>query len=872
MGRLDVFLLTSNEMQPQGQIKLAVKRFHASPTLDQWLSHSVIVPMASGPEDSLVDDTSSSLGDSTYDFLDDKSGFTTDDEDTSNLTRSISSSAAHDAGLPAVHESQDTAHTARPLHDAASTDDAATEDRGNMGVDEQSDIKLDEPLRISANAARVVEGSHTLRIFDELEVKEMKSIVGTQAPLFQLKATVRQTMAGHTLSLGRPFKVLYVGDISAKDTIIQKIGSALTASVRSSLSGSEKPLSPRFNVIPISSFGETRSPEVLLVDSLGIEIKVDHCESATFARKEDSNDSISLRLSNHTLLTSIWSSPESRFTVLAESPGWELPQLAVFYLSDTELVEAKQTRRFARSFMSRHKVSCLVITQSQLWGRSIEAITLDYLTPHLCLETSGLESVRPRIIKRLPIDLPTFLNLDAVQVNRNLACLVDASSMADAKVKDLSIQKSSIPGRELIADETGRCSTRGVRTVSLDWIDLVLGKVQSIYKSPISALFLLALISCLGVVPYLAYSGSTIGNAQVFQPIRVSSLEHSKAAVESNAVRVEAAITSHLASTAPLRTTTPNFEAARHANTDLASFLLDSHALTPNNSAKFKVHVVGDRHVILRPPHWFMRYRKAPKLVFKIARKNKAVEHELSMLFDGVYALKISREDAYGCLDVSVGTTSKPKINETFQIDFGNSWLRRAGWKGVARTVTDSMRGDIHLVHTSLSVLRMHTTTGIQRYARDVVEKVRAIGRDLETAKMTTLNQAASTAGLGLAQTRKLSRTVSSTLITKGVILKKQLSLQSRRIRSDVRQHAGNKAVNLKHSIHHFSQAFTGASVKAMGQIVKQLPQDHFRSAQKRTLKAWWKLAGVPKQTPGSSTVRGAQRNKVQRSKRVGGK
>ena len=860
-------------MQPQGQIKLAVKRFRASPTLDQWLSHSILVPMASGPEDSLVDDTSSSLGDSTYDFLDDKSGFTTDDEDTSNLTRSISSSIAHDAGLPAVHESQDTAHTARPLHDTASTDDAATEDHGNMGVDEHSDIKLDEPVRISANTARAVEGSHTLRIFDELEVKEMKSIVGTQAPLLQLKATVRQTMAGHTLSLGRPFRLLYVGDISAKDTVVQKIGSALTASARSSMSGSEKPVSPRFNVVPISSFGETRSPEVLLVDSLGIEIKVDHCESATFAKKEDSNDLISLRLSNHTLLTSIWSSAESKFTVLAESPGWELPQLAVFYLSDIESMEAKQTRRFARAFMSRHKISCLVITQSQLWGRSIEAMTLDYLTPHLCLETSGLESVRPRIIKRLPIDLPTFLNLDAVQVNRNLACLIDASSVADMKIEDLSIQKASIPGRELIADETGRCSTKGVRTKSSVWFDLVLAKVQSIFKSPISALFLLALVfSCLGVVPYLAYSGSTIGNAPVFQPVRVSSLEHSNAVIGSSAVRVEAAVTSHHISTALPRTTSPNFEAAKHANTDLASFLLDSHALTPNNSAKFKVHVVGDRHVVLRPPHWFMRYRKAPKLVFKITRKNKTVEHELSMLFDGVYALKVSREDAYGLLDVSVRTISKPKINETFQIDFGNSWLRIAGWKSVAQTVTDSIRGEIQLVQTSLSVLRMHTNTGVQRYARDAIEKVHGIRRDIETVKWTTLNRTASTAGLVLAQTRNLPRTVSSKLNANGMILKKQLSLQSRRVRSDLYQHAGNKSAALRHAVDHFSQAFTGASVKAMGQRVNQLRQDHLRSAQKRALKAWWKLAGVPKQALGGGTVTGVQRKKVQRSKKAGGK
>ena len=706
-------------MQPAGQSKPAIKRFHASPTLDQWLSHSVIVPMASGPEDSVIDDTSSSLGDSTYDFLDDKSGFTTDDEDASNMTKSISSTGVNDPALPAIHDSQGTAPTIMPLPRTTPCnrdEDVVTEEDQEDTDDEHEDIKLDEPFRVSANAARSVEGSHTLRIFDEHEVKEMKNIVGTQTPLSQLKATVRQTMAGHTISLAGPFKVFYVGDQGAKDTIIQKIGSALTASLHGSLSAKGKRGSSRFNVIPISSFGETRSPEVLLVDSLGIEIKVDHCRSATHARKEDSNDSIALHLSDDTLLTSSWSSHESSFTVTADHPGWELPQLAIFYLSDSESIEARQTRRFARSFMSRHKVSCLVITQSQLWSRIIEAMTLDYLTPHLCLESTGMENVRPRVIKRLPIDLATFLNLDAVQVNRNLACLGDAS-LSETKFKDLSsIQKSVTARHGLVADETGRCSIESVDTQYSPWVDFLVHKARPLIDSPVSALFLLALaFSCLGLVPYFAYSGSSTANAPIFQHSHETSLEHLTTAIQPSAARSQLRLSSQLPSIAPLQTASPAAKSTSHANTDLASYLLESHALTPNNSAKFKVHVVGDRHVVLRPPHWFMRYRKAPKLIFNITRKNKLVEHELSMLFEGVYALRVSREDAHGLLDVSVRTTTKPKINETFQVDFGSSWLRVAGWKDVARTLSDSIRGDVELVRTGLSVLRQNTNTGVKK-------------------------------------------------------------------------------------------------------------------------------------------------------------
>lgn len=853
-------------MQSQEHRRPAVKRFHKTPTLDQWLSHSVIVPMASGPEDSFVDDTSSSLGDSTYDFLDDKSAYTTDDEDVSNLTESTTSNDAHDSDIPAIEQSQNTAHTVRPSHNAASPnqDDAAIEeDDQRINDDDHPDIKLDEPLRFSASVARSVEGSHTLRIFDELEVKEIKNIVGTQAPLSQLKATVRQTMASNTMSLRGLFKILYIGDNAAKDTIVQKIGSALTASLGSSTSRLEMPGSSRFSVVPISSFGETRAPEVLLVDSLGVEIKVDHCVSATFARKEDSNDSISLRLSNGMLLISTWSSHESKFIISADSPGWELPQLAVFYLSDTETMEAKQTRRFARSFLSRHKVSCLVITQSQLWSRSIEAMTLDHLTPHLCLETSGLDNVRPRVIKRLPIDLATFINLDAVQINRNLACLAEVSFSAETKFKDLSVQKDDNVKRELIADETGRCSMEAAGTKYSGWVDSILEKIHSLVESPISALFLLTLaFSCLGMVPYFAYSGSAISNAPVFQPVPTSSLQHMRTAAKSNAVQVESALASHLASTAPMRAALPSLEAASHANTDLASFLLDSHALTPNNSARFKIHVVGDRHVVLRPPHWFMRYRKAPKLVFNITRKDRSVEHELSMLFDGVYALKISHEDAHGLLDVSVRTTSKPKISETFQVDFGNSWLRIDGWKDIARTVSDSIRKDLQLVQTGLSILRTHTNTGMQTYTRDVVGKMHSVRRDLINARDTALSRTATTTDLMLAQTKGLSRVVSNKISYKSAVLRKQLSLHSRHVSSDLGQYAGSQAAALKQKIKLFSRLIQSINIKAVGKSVQQLRQDRLRSTQKKALKAWWKIAGVPKATSGGSASQRPQRRK----------
>ena len=862
-------------MQSQGESKPRVKRFPTTPNLDQWLSHSVIVPMASGPEDSFIDDTTSSLGDSTYDFLDDKSGFTTDDEDTSNLTQSVSSSKADHVDLPAIQQSQDTARPFRPVHSAGQAEEAeeaSTEgDQGNM-VDDNSDIKLDEPFRSSLSTMPSVEGSHTLRIFDDHEMREMFSIVGTQAPRSQLRATVRQTMAGHTLSLGAPFRLLYVGEAGAKDAIVQKIGSALIASSGSSVSRLEKAGSSRFNIVPISSFGETRSPEVLLVDSLGIEINVDHCSSATFSRKEDGNDSVSLQLSSGMLLTSTWSSHDAKFSVSTDIPGWELPHIAVFYMSEPESMDSKQTRRFARSFMSRHKIPCLVITQGQLWNRPTEAITLDYLTPHLCLEISGMDNARPRIIKRLPIDLATFLNLDAVQVNRNLACLTDVRATVEKKSQDLPISNAK-SRQDPSARERSYCYGRKVGHDYSTWSDYLLENVRLAVKSPFLGLVVLALtFSCLGMRQYLAYcqSGSVIANVPAFPPLQPSSFEQPKLTTKANTARVELTPTHIRVPSAPLSTASPKAKAGIQSNTDLASFLLDTQALTSNNSANFQVHVVGDRHVVLRPPHWFMRYRKAPKLSFSITRMKQPVKYELSILFDGVYALKVPREEAYGVLNVSVRTASKPMINETFQVDFGNTWLRVASWKNAARTVSNSILGDIKLVQRGLSIIHTNANTEVQRIKQDVVKKVETARGGLDWIRLVSSNRTAMATRLVQAQTKGLSRAISKRFSSKGTVLTKQLSIHSQHVRGDLNNYIGNRAAAFKNAMQIWVRSIHGIDYRSVRKGVGRLGQDHLRSTQKEALKAWWKLVGVPRQAFRQSAVEEARRKRGVRSGKKG--
>ena len=850
-------------MQSLAENRPRVKRLPTIPTLDEWLSHSVVVPMASTTEDYPFDDTTSSLGDSTYDFLDDRSTATTDDEGSANLTLSFSSSDGPESETPIIHQSQTSALASGPEDDGEDT----TEDNQGSHVLQGGDwgIKFQEPLSVSNDATRCFEVSHVLRDLEGREIGEVLPNTSGDALPTQLSLTVKQTMASHTLVPDGSFRLLFVGDVVAKDPIMQKLGSALAASSESSTHGHEKTTS-RFNIVPISSFGGARSqsPEVLLVDSVGLEMSVQDCISASFSRKEDGNDSICLLLPEGMRVTSTWSSSESRF-VVSRGPGdWELPNVAIFYLSDTDTMATKLTQRFARSFMSRHKIPSLVITQTQLPTNRAEAITLDYMTPHLCLESNISDRGRRSILKRLPIDLSTFLELNARQLNKNLACLVETRWAGKAS------QRHSIPlkyGGETAAMPAVEKESKEISSSSATWATLK----RDLYLKPaeqhsliLGALFLLILLPGLLTSNFLKNTNVTssfsgLGTDERVVRASVTNLKGPAPPMgESTKPRVPSALATTFSTPAPVQTRTSKGQPAVDSNTDLASFLLDSHALTPNNSAKFKVHVVGDCHVVLRPPHWFMRYRKAPKLLFNITRQEGTVEHELLMLFDGVYALKVPREEAYGMVNVSVRTTSKPKINETFQVDFGNSWLKAAGWKKAAYAMTATLRGDLDLVQNGLSTVYAHTSLGLQVFVHDAARTADTVRKEAERIRSASVNHTLRTTDLILAQTKDLSRSLSSSLSNSTSAISKHVALYNHHIRKDLALYIEHKKAAIEHSARSLSRSTPKVDLQRLAHTADSLRASHLKETQKNALKAWWKIAGLPKQEPAQVVHEGA--------------
>lgn len=852
-------------------LKFPTISVHGTPA--GWLSQSQLVTMTSQHDDNLCDDTSSSLGDSSYDFVDDRSIATTDDEDQDAMTESITSSDGHESDQSNLRQSQSRSQDPKGMssrtegsNNSNDQEPCSESDPSSFGREsdlqamtdqiptkqlheQQEAIEFVEPSVTNLNFSRPIEVSHTLKTFD-----------GKDAPVSNLNfnmlerrsgkvaVTVRQTMASHGIQLrGRPYKILYVGNSSTRDVIVQKIATALAASLNNSFSpNSERRRSSKFNVVPISVFGEEDSPEVVLIDSSGLEMSVEECSFASFARNEGGNDSIRMQLSDGSQVTSAWSG--SKFII---SDDWKIPDIAVICSSEKDSVAVKQTRRIARSFMSRHAVQTIVVTEESYWDSHADAMTLDYLTPHIHLEP--LEPIGPnctRTVRRLPIDLATFLRIDASQMNRNLACL-DAARVSS---KSCAPSKVTKPGRS----SHDRLSFQEICNAFA--ADFQKDGLKGLNRYEYMAGFVVLLMSVLGmVVVGFGLTGilgaSRVSNSRVF-PINEAS---SSILTVSTSTTVTAAplslpsfsaLSATLASSTPAASTPAQVSPVRSLSTDIdiASFLLDAYALAPNKSEQFKVHVLDDSHIVLRPPHWFSKMKKAPKLSFSVTRGDKKLDHEISTLFDGVYALQIPREDSYGMLNFRVWTESKPKIEESFELDFGSSWFKVEGWKKACRVLTESIRGDLNSVQTHLNSFYDHTRIGLSKSLQQQRARI-AAQREAETAMLHShLEAAVKTKELVVAQAMGLVRTISGTWHDRRTAAFYLTKKHADNITKDLAVYARNKTSMLSRQSRALALTATRSNVKAFRGL-GIFSQRHLRETQKKSLQILWTIGRVPKKT-----------------------
>lgn len=825
-----------------------------------WLAHSLTLSMASHADDSSVEENFSSAEDTTWDIIDEASVVTSDDEDRNLSRQPTPSSDGYEAdhGVKDYNESNETSDESLDVESAC----GGFSDGGYQGkipsaryhALNSAPVNIDPTLARTAQAEPFkfheafpsdvqnfdhVEVSHVVKVFEESEREQVSHGFGLMPIPGILIGTVRQRMNNQGLRLTAPYKILYVGPQSSKDPIVRKLGAAL-ASSPSVTKFQQRGGPSRFTIVPISSFGTGSCPDVVLVNSLGLDMSVEDCISASYVKEEAWNDTISMKLDSGKIVESTWKHSKNAFVV---SKDYKLPDVAIICLPTREEILPQHTQLLARSFMARHEVPVVVISPDAEWKKPSLKMELDFRTPHFCLEARGRNSQEHRVLRRLPIDLSTFLDIDASQMNRNLACIV---SSAESYTTDSAKSRDHSHGQ--IKFELPILSKLHDRLKVMHAL-----LPQSLRSSPSFTIIVILTGLLLYGIAFLSPHSATSSLRDFERPSKPASTPNlgslSLGSLESSSSSPWPSTAASAQTSMPTARYSSRNIALKHTNTDLASFLFGS-SMAPNKSDKFKVHVIGDCHIILRPPQWFTLVKRAPALLFKVTRQSKNIRYEFSTLFDGVYALKLPREDAYGILDISVWTIKRPKINETFDVDFGTPCLKVAGWKKATQVMTEQVRRELLLAQTGLSIAYEQTSAGVQAFVQDAWKMADSALKEVEKAGISSLNHTSKTTEIMITQSKKLSRAFSRQLYRHSSQTSLRLGLQHRNLRSDVAKYSRRMASLLTDHAQALMEAASGLNVVALAQEVQTYRENHFRETQKKALHVWWKVRGLPPNRP----------------------
>lgn len=563
-------------------------------------------------------------------------------------------------------------------------------------------IEFEEPF--GSLGAENVSVKHTVKEFTKEESEASARNMNLPNPPSHLILTIRQTMSKQGLLTKDPLRILYVGSHSAKQDIIHKIASSVAASVegqeRSSRSSSQI-----YNVVPVSAFGSEKTPEVELMHSSGYQIKVDDCLSAQVFKFEDipgKPDIIKLNLEEPSTYHSVpEDDPSRRFRYhFIIEPEWELPHVAVFYCSESDDVQARCTRTLARKFMNRHSIPSIVISHKQLTGRA-HGMSLDQRSIHMCLEPRETNGKGNIVLKRLPIDLASFLNIDARQMNRNIAYLTGLYEHTSPTSQTVTKKLDHFVIESTTEKEVEKMSAGDLK----EMLTNVLRKVNSLLPLVGIALIIWSAMS-LGISDYhQRFNGPSISiNSKAMSAVPMMTASITGAASSASAISAIPATSTSTQAGAPstVHSSPPNWSLSR-PQLDFEK-LTETTRKTSKSDMKCdacRAEILGDREILIRiPPGLTVRWLFKKAMSVNITRNNISVDTERAYTSEDGIILLIPKKEAYGVLNISVVTTKKPLINETFQVDFGTNPLQTVNTVSKFYTLfkedTEKILKDIH--------------------------------------------------------------------------------------------------------------------------------------------------------------------------------
>ncbi|KAJ5690234.1 hypothetical protein N7462_004626 [Penicillium macrosclerotiorum] len=604
------------------------------------------------------------------------------------------------------------------LHGGTAIDDSNLTARPAFRQSLDGTIEFKEP-ETWPNRERV-ELKHTIHIFEDATAAELMPNPTDQI----LMATVQQTMTKKSLDLDKPFRVLYIGYPDFRNIILDKIGDVL---VSSSTSGSQSSSaeSSRYHVVP-TSFGVDAQPNFAELIPIHAQLVVDECKDASEESHPSQPSTVNLDFKNRPSCRSWWDGTQYRLSSASE---WTLPDVAIVFMSGRDNPAAIQTRRHAHAFLERHGIPAMMISEDPLWKFTSEPIAVNHNTLHMCVEARHSQTGETTVIQRHPIDLKTFESITPAQLNRNLASLIDLNPKK---------QQKAVPDQRRAPVLT--YSSTDPEKYPGNWLPPLYGnRTQDL--APTLRLIGLAVISAIALS--LGYAVVRPMVLYTTQWTTGSALSHGNSTfvfpVQTPPLTLERGPETAISTRSPGQVDSFNKRLPNCPIIDQLTELAIAAPSSNENLDTFEIQVVGDCHVVIKPPRRLVSSKKRPKFNVDVHRYSQVIPCDLSWLFEGVYTLRLNPEDAYGPVNVTIASKSKPHFNQTTVIDFGTPWLKVANWRRSARAISSQLTKDLQIAQTSLSEVYTRFSTDLQLAMGDVVKRSHLLQRDAELLRNKSL-------------------------------------------------------------------------------------------------------------------------------------
>ncbi|KAK3399145.1 hypothetical protein B0T20DRAFT_478508 [Sordaria brevicollis] len=585
-------------------------------------------------------------------------------------------------------ESPSSSVPAKPLHYGSVT--SIPDTSKSIEFQEAVSDAVDSSLVFVRHAIKELTGHEAESLGKSLDITE---------PPRSMSVSLRQTMSQACLSTEEPLRVLYTGSAAAQRDILLKVSSAIWVSPKDGHKEDGQFMRHRegvYNIVPISSFGTV--PELDLMEASSYQIKVEHCTSATASPLTDGPvhgpDTIySVTIEHERTYTS---SP-ARFGPAALDPHWDVPHLAIFYCSENADDEDQKTREAAWGFTKRHNIPSIFISEHLRIDKQSVAYWSKYLNKHaihISLESSDpKKTMVPRL---LPVDLESFTNLNAWQMNRNIAHLTGLADLKGSATQHASDTKDNKWWQKFTASGRSRARVLDVAvfTILLPVLVALLGQLFSSY---------------LGSLP--AHPGESSRAMQVV--INVTSTQTVQATPSTKPKPPVSSLASALS---------------------YAGLLLDRPSNTPadaqpqKTTCSVRINRPNELLVVIPSDSKAMWLAKGA-IDIDVFQGEERLKTKLSSVDEGIL-VELPVKQAQGRFNVSVISNRRPKMNETFEVDFGKPAIIEAFEAGklllqdFTNVLSAAKKEAVHLGSTRIAETRDAARNTCEKVAKKLTTTV----------------------------------------------------------------------------------------------------------------------------------------------------